>query len=67
MRAIKLTYYNGIMWHTVLLPDGTRAAWPCRLDGAQLPGATARFYAPARVSGTTWAQHREPALAFARS
>ena len=29
----KLSYYNGYMWHVVLLPGGTRAVWPSRLDG----------------------------------
>jgi hypothetical protein len=57
----RLTYYNGIMWHSVLLPDGTRAVWPCRMDGRPLPGAATRYYrGPARVSG---AAHRQPVLA----
>ena len=57
----RLIYYNGIMWHSVRLPGGTRAVWPSRMDGRPLPGAATRYYrAPARVSGA--ANHR-PALA----
>lgn len=40
----KLTYYNGVLWHTVLLPDGTRAVWPSQADGRPLPGAQTRYY-----------------------
>ena len=40
----KMTYYNGYMWHVVLLPSGTRAVWPSRLDGRPVPGAAARYY-----------------------
>jgi hypothetical protein len=47
---IKLTYYNGLMWHTLLLPHGTRAVWPARLDGRPVPGAATRYYhRPGRV------------------
>jgi len=61
MSTTKLTYYNGIMWHMVLLPSGTRAVWPSRLDGRPVPGAATRYYrAHARVGG---AERREPALA----
>jgi hypothetical protein len=57
----RLTYYNGIMWHMVLLPDGTRAVWPSRLDGRPMRGAGARYYrGPARRSR---AANRQPALA----
>jgi hypothetical protein len=57
----KVTYYNGLMWHTLLLPHGTRAVWPARLDGRPLPGAATRYYhRPAR------AERREPAVALAR-
>jgi hypothetical protein len=59
---IKLTYYNGLMWHTLLLPHGTRAVWPARLDGRPLPGASTRdYHRPAAV------ERREPAVASARS
>ena len=47
MSTTRLTYYNGLMWHSVRLPDGTRAVWPSRMDGRPLPGAA----------------HRQPALA----
>jgi hypothetical protein len=59
---IKRTYYNGFMWHTLLLPHGTRAVWPARLDGRPVPGAATRYYyAPAR------AERRERAVVLARS
>lgn len=59
----KLTYYNGFMWHSVRLPDGTRAVWPSQTDGRPLPGAATRYYRrPARVA----AGHRQPALAGSR-
>jgi hypothetical protein len=38
------TYYNGLMWHTLLLPHGTRAVWPARLDGRPVPGAATRYF-----------------------
>ena len=61
MSMTKLTYYNGIMWHMVLLPSGTRAVWPSRLDGRPMPGAATRYYRkPARRSV---AEERQPALA----
>ena len=41
---ITKTYYNGLMWHTLLLPHGTRAVWPARLDGRPVPGAATRYY-----------------------
>ena len=45
----KLIYYNGYQWHVVLLPGGTRAVWPSRLDGRPAPGAATRYYrGPAR-------------------
>ena len=57
----RLTYYNGMMWHSVRLPDGTRAVWPSGIDGRPLPGAATRYYrGHARVSG---AAQRQPALA----
>jgi hypothetical protein len=60
--TIKLTYYNGFMWHTLLLPHGTRAVWPARLDGRPVPGAATRYYRrPTRVV------RRESAVAGARS
>jgi hypothetical protein len=60
--AIRLIYYNGLMWHTLLLPNGTRAVWPARLDGRPVPGTATRYYRPrARV------QRRQPAVAGARS
>lgn len=40
----RLTYYSGIMWHTVLLPDGTRVVRALRMDGRPLEGATTRYY-----------------------
>jgi hypothetical protein len=64
MSTTKLTYYNGIMWHMVLLPSGTRAVWPSRLDGRPVPGAATRYYrTPTRVG----AEHRELALAASRA
>ena len=60
MSTTKLTYYNGIMWHMVLLPSGTRAVWPSRLDGRPVPGAATRYY---RTHTSVGAGHREPALA----
>jgi len=39
----KLTYYNSVMWKTVVLPEGTRAVRPYRLDGRPM-GATTRYY-----------------------
>ena len=57
----RLTYYNGMMWHSVRLPDGTRAVWPSRIDGRPLPGAATRYYrGPSQVSG---AARRQLALA----
>jgi hypothetical protein len=62
MTTTKKTYYNGHMWHTLLLPHGTRAVWPARLDGRPMPGAATRYYRrPARV------ERREPAAVLARS
>jgi hypothetical protein len=59
---IKRTYYNGFMWHTLLLPHGTRAVWPARVDGRPVPGAATRYYhAPARV------ERRERTAVLARS
>jgi len=61
--ATKLTYYNGYLWHVVLLPGGTRAVWPSRLDGRPAPGAATRYYrGPASLSRGAG---REPALATA--
>jgi hypothetical protein len=57
----KLTYFNGYMWHVVLLPSGTRAVWPSRLDDRPVPGAASRHYRrPARMSR---GEDRQPALA----
>lgn len=54
MNATKKIYYNGFMWHMVLLPGGTRAVWPSRLDGSPVAGSAARFYrGPARMSPAT--------------
>ena len=59
----KLSYYNGYMWHVVLLPGGTRAVWPSRLDGRPAPGAATRYYrGPARMSR---GQDRQSAIARA--
>ena len=59
----KLTYYNGYMWHVVLLPGGTRAVWPSRLDGRPVRGVASRYYhGPARMSRS---EDRQPALARA--
>jgi len=59
----KLTYYNGYVWHVVLLPGGTRAVWPSRLDGRPVPGAATRYYRGlGRMSG---GEDRQPALAVA--
>jgi hypothetical protein len=45
----KLTYYNGTLWQTVLLPDGTRAVTPWRSGSVPKIGATTRYYhRPAR-------------------
>jgi hypothetical protein len=56
----KLTYYNGYLWHVVLLPGGKRAVWPSRLDGRPAPGAATRYYrGPARVSR---GEDRQPAI-----
>jgi hypothetical protein len=61
--TIKLTYYNGYMWHVVLLPSGTRAVWPSRLDGRPVPGAATRYYRrPGRMSR---GEDRQPTLAMA--
>lgn len=60
--TVKLSYYNGYMWHTMLLPDGTRAVWPARLDGRLVPGAVTRYYRkPGRVA------RRQAALAGTRA
>lgn len=65
MNTTRLTCYNGLMWHMVVLPSGTRAVWPSRLDGRPLPGAATRYYRkPARGSR---AGRREPALAGAHA
>ena len=57
----KLTYYNGYLWHVVLLPGGTRAVWPSRLDSRPGPGAATHYYrGPARMSR---GENRQPALA----
>jgi hypothetical protein len=59
----KLTYYNGYVWHVVLLPSGARAVWPSRLDGRPGTGAATRYYrGPARVSH---GEDRQPAFALA--
>jgi hypothetical protein len=59
---IKRTYYNGLMWHTLLLPHGTRAVWPARMDGRPFPGAATRYYhRPAS------AERRQAAVVLARS
>jgi hypothetical protein len=59
----RLTYYNGYLWHVVLLPGGTRAVWPSRLDGRPAPGAATRYYrGPARMSR---GEDRQPAIALA--
>ena len=61
--TVKLTYYNGYLWHVVLLAGGTRAVWPSRLDGRPAPGAATRYYrGPARMSR---AEDRQPAIALA--
>ena len=61
----KLTYYNGYMWHVVLLPTGMRAVWPSRLDGRPVPGAATRYYrGPARMSR---GEDRHPAPALTRA
>jgi hypothetical protein len=58
----KLTYYNGYLWHVVLLPGGTRAVWPSRLDGRPATGAATRYYrGPARMSR---GEDRQPAIAL---
>lgn len=46
----RTTYYNGLMWHVILLPDGTRAVWMSRLNGQPGPGVATRYY---RRSGQT--------------
>ena len=59
---ITRTYYNGLMWHMLLLPHGTRAVWPARLDGRPFPGAATRYYhRPAS------AERHQPAAVLARS
>ena len=59
----RLTYYNGYLWHVVLLPGGTRTVWPSRLDGRPVPGAATRYYrGPARVSR---GEDRQSAIALA--
>ncbi len=46
----KLTYYNGIVWQTVLLPDGTRAVTPRRSGPEPKIGSTTLYYrGPARA------------------
>ncbi|HTX83928.1 MAG TPA: hypothetical protein VME44_17220 [Streptosporangiaceae bacterium] len=40
----KLTYYNGILWQTVLLPDGTRAVTPWRSGLGPKIASTTRYY-----------------------
>jgi hypothetical protein len=61
--TVKLTYYNGYLWHVVLLAGGTRAVWPSRLDGRAAPGAAARCYrGPARMSR---GEDRRPVIALA--
>jgi hypothetical protein len=58
----RVTYYNGFMWHTLLLPHGTRAVWPARLDGRPVPGAATRYYHRPAPAGRS-----EPAVALVRS
>jgi len=58
--TVKLTYYNGYMWRVVLLPSGTRAVWPSRLDGRPVPGAARDYRRPAGRG-----EDRQPALALA--
>jgi len=61
--ATKLTYYNGYLWHVVLLPSGARAVWPSRLDGQPGTAAATRYYrGPARMNR---GEDRQPALAVA--
>jgi hypothetical protein len=40
---IRLTYYNSMLWQTMLLPDGARAVRAYRM-GRRLAGATTRYY-----------------------
>jgi len=65
MSTTKVTYYNGYMWHMVLLPSGTRAVWPSRLDGRPVPGAATRYYRKAAL--VSHAERRQRELALARS
>jgi hypothetical protein len=61
----KVTYYNGFMWHSLLLPSGTRAVWPSRLDGGPVPGAATRYYR--KAPRMRHAEQRQPELALVRS
>jgi hypothetical protein len=64
MSTMKVTYYNGYLWHMVLLPSGTRAVWPSRRDGGPVPGGATRYYRrPARAGH---AEHRPRELALVR-
>jgi len=64
MSTTKVTYYNGYMWHMVLLPSGTRAVWPSRPDGRPVPGAATRYY---RKPAVRRAEQSQPELALIRS
>lgn len=57
----RMTYYNGLRWHVVLLPDGARAVWLSRLNGQPLPGSGTRYYRGR--DQTSRAEDRQPALA----
>jgi hypothetical protein len=64
MSTMKVTYYNGYLWHMIVLPSGTRAVWPSRRDGGPVPGAATRYYPrPARV---IHGERRQRELALAR-
>ena len=48
----KLTCYNGVMWRTTMLPDGTREVQPlCRDDNGSLMARAEvrRYRRPARA------------------
>ena len=45
MTTSKLTYYNGTLWRTVILADGTRVVQPFRMvSGAPPTRAAVRHY-----------------------
>lgn len=55
----KLTYYNGILWRTVILSDGTRLVQPFRMvSGAPTTRAAVRRYRKPAQNRGVGGRHR---------